>query len=421
MRRYLLGWLACLCLPGIAPAQPASSPPAAELSLRDALAAALADSPALRARSLELKATDARIERAGQKPPLSLQADFEDFAGTGDLSGVRSLQTTLRLGAVVELGSRRDRRQELATRDQDLQSAEAERDRLDVLAKVAAAFIEGASTQALLEVRRAETAVAESTVAAVRRRIEIGAAPRFELDRAEVAVLQAQILEDHASHALASARRRLSSLMGQAEPRFGVLRADLMTLPSTAPLEEIRRRLEQNPQLRSMAAEERVAAARVRLAEASRRPDLELSLGLRRIESLDDTGVVAGFSMPLGSPARAEPSIREAMALRDGQLERQRALRLELDAVLFGLYQELQHARQQFEGLRGPMLERSTRVLQQVEAGFRQGRYSFQDYVIAQQQLGDLRRSAVEAAAKFHTLLIDIERLTGRSAAPMIE
>jgi cobalt-zinc-cadmium efflux system outer membrane protein len=109
------------------------------------------------------------------------------------------------------------------------------------------------------------------------------------------------------------------------------------------------------------------------------------------------------------------------MALRDGQLERQRALRLELDAVLFGLYQELQHARQQFEGLRGPMLERSTRVLQQVEAGFRQGRYSFQDYVIAQQQLGDLRRSAVEAAAKFHTLLIDIERLTGRSAAPMIE
>ena len=421
MRRLIYSGLACLGLSGPAFAQGTVSVPGADLSLRDALESALADSPALRARALDLQAADARVERAGLKPPLSLGVDLENFAGTGDLSGIDGLETTLRLGAVVELGERRSRRQDLAQRERESLAAEQVRGRLDVLGEVAAAFVEGVTAQSLLEARRSETQVAEGTVAAVQRRIEIGAAPRFELDKAEVGVLQARIREDHAGHALATARRRLAALMGQTTPGFGLLRADLMALPATVPLEEIQRRLEQNPQLQVLAVEARVAAARLRLAEASRRPNVEFSAGLRRLEALDDTALVAGFSMPLGSARRAGTEIREATALRDGQAERQRAVRLELDAVLFGLHQELEHARQELEALRGPMLERSIRVLQQVEAGFRQGRYTLQDQLLAQQQLGEVRRSAIEVASQFHTRLIDIERLTGRSAAPVRE
>jgi outer membrane protein, heavy metal efflux system len=421
MRLLICTGLACLGLSGPALAQGTDALASADLSLRDALESALAQSPALRARALELEAGDARVERAGLRQPLSLGVELENFAGTGALSGVDSLESTLRLGAVVELGDRRARRQDLAQRERDVLDAERLRERLDVLGEVATAFVQGVTAQSLIEVRRSETRLAEGTAAAVRRRIEIGAAPRFELDRAELGVLQARIRETHGEHGLASARRRLAALLGQAEPRFGTLRADLMALPKTVEFEEIQRRLEQNPNLQVMAVEARVAGARLRLAEASRRPDLALSASLRRLEALGDTALVAGFSMPLGSARRAEPDIREAIAMRDGQLERQKAARLELDAVLFGLYQELEHARHELDALRGPMLERSTRVLEQVEAGFRQGRYSFQDQVLAQQQLSEIRRSAIDVAAQFHTLLIDIERLTGRSAAPVRE
>jgi len=388
-----------------------------DLTLREALATAAALSPSLRARSLELQAADARVERAGLRPPLSLSGDFENIVGTGELSGVDALETTIHLGAVIELGDRRSRRVDLATAQRDATAAASERARLDVLGEVAIRFVEVAEAQKLLAERAREVELATSAITAVRRRIEIGAAPRFELDRVEIALSQARIRTEHAEHSLESARRGLAASMGQREPAFSRVAADLFVLPSTAPFEVLVQRTEQNPDLVALAAEERIATARLRLAEAARRPDVRVNAGLRRLEGLEETAGVLGFSIPLGERNRAQPAIREAAAIRESTLEQQNAARLELESTLFALSNELQHARLELETLRGPLQTRTANIAEQVERGFRQGRFTFQEFALAKAQLSETRRSAIEVAAHFHKLLIEIERLTGRSAS----
>lgn len=387
------------------------------LTLRDALSSAAVDSPRLRARSLELRAADARVERAGLKPPLSLSGELENFVGSGALSGVDALETTVRLGAVLELGGRRQRRLEVAETERDAIVAANERRRLDVLGQVAIRFVEVAEAQELVAGRGREVTLAQSTIAAVRRRIDIGAAPRFELDKAEIVLAQAQIRAEHAERQLASMRRALAASMGKREPTFSRVRADLFVLPATVPFEELMTRMERNADLVALAADERIAAARIRLAEAAQRPDVTVSAGLRRLAGPDGTAAVVGFSIPLDSRPRAQYEIREATALRDSNLEQQRAARLELESVLFALSNELQHTRVELDALRGPLQTRATSVLQQVERGFRQGRFPFQEFALAQAQLSETQRRAIEVAALFHKLLIDIERLTGRSAS----
>ncbi len=393
----------------------------AELTLRDALAMAAANSPVLRARALELRAAEARVERAGLKPPLSLSGDVENFAGSGQLRGVDALETTVRLGAVVELGERRARRADVAARERDAVTAANERQRLDVLGQAAIRFVEVVAAQEMRVERGREVDLANAAIAAVGRRIDIGAAPRFELEKVEIALAQARIRAEQAERRLAAGRHVLAASLGVRDAALPRLRADLFTLPSTAPYDELVTRMEANADLVALAADERIAAARIRLAEAAQRPDVTLSAGLRRLEGVDDTAAVVGFSVPLGSRLRAQTGIREATALRESQLEQQRAARLELESTLFALSSELQNARLELAALRGPLQTRATRILEQVERGFRQGRFPFQEFALAQAQSSEIRRSAIEVAAQFHKLLIDIERLTGRSASSMQE
>ena len=65
--------------------------------------------------------------------------------------------------------------------------------------------------------------------------------------------------------------------------------------------------------------------------------------------------------------------------------------------------------------LRDQVQPQSESVLQSTEQAFRQGRTSYLEYANAQQQLLEVRRDAVAAAAEYHALLIEIERLTGAS------
>lgn len=421
MRSYAPHVLCFAILAGPVLAQEVSTGEPVELTLEAALARALAQSPVLRAENLQLQTAAARIDTAALRPPLTLSADLENFAGSGALNTVDSAEATLRLGAVLELGGRRLRRSEVAERERDVLAAAAERRRLEILAEVATRFVEATQAQEALTTWQDETRLAQATVAAVARRIEIGAAPRFELGRARIALTQAQIREEHAEHELAASKRQLAALLGEREPHFTRVRADLYALPQTEPFEQLVTVLERNPDLRALAAEERVAEARIRLARAMRRPDVSTHLGVRHLEALGDTALVAGISMPLGTSRRAQLAEREAIALRDRSGELQQASRLQLEALLYELTLELQHARLEFDALRGPVFNESRMVVEQVERGFKEGRFGFHDYALAQRELSDTRLGGIAAAGRFHRLLIEIERLTGSSAAPTRE
>ena len=68
-------------------------------------------SPALAARCEKLRVRDALMIQAGLRPNPEIEAEVEEFAGTGDLSGLAAAETTLLARQRLETSGKRSKRQ----------------------------------------------------------------------------------------------------------------------------------------------------------------------------------------------------------------------------------------------------------------------------------------------------------------------
>lgn len=412
-RRYLLALLLGLGLGGVAGAQPAGD----ALTLTEAVDRALVGNPELRAGALRRRAAGARVQQAAQMPPFIIGGELEDVAGTGPLSGASSGQATLTLSRVLELGGKRGARAAVAEGAWAVVGLEQEAKRLDLLAEVARHFVHVIADQGYLELTAEATELAERTVAIVADRVAAARAPVTEENRAAVALARARIAQEHAEHELQSSRLALAVLWGDVRPDFAHAAGDLFDLPDVPAFDALAGRLEANPDLARFATERRQTQARLRLAEAARRPDIRIGAGITHHEDLDAQALRFSVSVPLGTAKRAEPGIIETEAGLT-QLEWDaEAKRLGLHAFLFDIYQELAHARTEVETLRAEVLPRVEETLRRTEQGFRAGRFSLLDLSLAQSELLAARRDILRASRDYHDYLIELERLTGSAVA----
>lgn len=381
------------------------------LRLQEAVTRALASNPAIAAESSQLQAVQARAQREAMPTPYTLGGDLENIGGTGGLSGLRAAETTLRVGRVIELGGKRAARQALGGAEVAQQRHQVDTVRLDIASRTTLRFIEVVADQRRLVDAVERVRLAERTRREVAAWVAAARNPESDLRAAEIAVAEAELEREHAEHELASARVTLAASWGALTPDFERVAGDLDALPAVEAFDALAARLPMGLEQRNAALEAETIAARRRTAKASAKPDLSVSLGVRRLEGLDDQGLVMSVSVPLGSRPRAAFSISEADAQLAALEARRDAQRIERHQALFEKYQELNHARTEFEMLRTRMLPKAEQALAFTRRGFGAGRFSFYQVAQAQGTLFSLRERSVEAAARYHTLLVEVERL----------
>lgn len=391
----------------------AADAPARALTLADALELTAERHPRLQARPFTLDAAAARRDQAARTPTFVLSAEADNFAGSGSLSGTVGLETTLRLSRALELGGKRDARIAVAEVEAALAGLGEDGARIDLLAETARRFLAVAEAQERLTAAREAHALAAAANEAVGLRAAAGGASVAERGRADIAAQRVTLAVEDAEHELMSARVSLAAMWDARALDAPAVSADLYALPTLESLDAVMARLDRNPALVRFATEARRADAQRRLAESARRPDLQFSAGLRRFEVTGDQGLVLGVSVPLGTDSRAAPIAREAEAERARLPLAEAGARAELYATLHAFYQEARQARNEAEAIRGSLLPRAREVVQFVEGGYRTGRYDFRDWSDAQRQWLELRVEGIQAAARCHALLIEIERLTG--------
>jgi len=394
---------------------PADNGPEGSLSLARAIELTQAHNPSLAAFPLESDAAGAAVDSAALRPPISVGADLENFAGSGEAAGTKSLEATLSLSTVLELGNKRSNRRSLATRELERLDVEQQARRLDALAEVARRHLSVVVAQEQVNLAADDTVLARQALDAVSRRVSAGASAELDRYGAQTRLARAELDERRTRSALDAARVKLAVLWGEERPRFAAASGNLFSLPALASLEQLRASLDRNPDLLRFASEARVREAALALARAQSRPDIDLSAGVRRLEDLDAEAFVLSFSMPLGSTRRSEPAIRGAQSDLGRLALEERAARLELYGTLYGLSRALDQARDALTALRGPVLEQALKALEQAQRGYRAGRYAYLLLADAQTQLLEIRREAITAAAEYHLAALEIERLTGES------
>jgi cobalt-zinc-cadmium efflux system outer membrane protein len=403
--------LACLLLTTGAPA-------AETLTLGRALERVSTSNPSLAAQAAMSEAARSRAELQSLPPPLTLGTDIENVAGTGALRGFDSAETTVQVSRLIELGGKRAGRRalgaaEVAQADHALASA-----RLDAIALTTRRFVEVVADQARLALATERVALAERTHQEVARVVRNARNPETDLRAAEIALAEAELGREHAEHELRAARVTLASTWGSLQPDFDDATLPLEVLVEPEPFETLAAKLAGSSVVRAVSLEAEAAQARQRLAAAEARPDLNVSLGVRRLEAFGEQGVVMSMSLPLGTGSRARLALAEGRADAAAIERRKQALAIDSQQVLFERYQELGHALNEFAALNDVMIPKARAALDIATRGFDLGRFPFLTLAQAQETLFELRRRRIDAALDYHTLLAEMQRLVAAAEVP---
>lgn len=386
--------------------------PRGELTLQMAIAAALERNPALQNAGFQLRIAQAQRIQAGLRPNPEVGVTLENFAGSGAVRGTTALESTLSLSQVIELGGKRGKRLEVARFGIDNASIEREAAQLDVLAEVTRRYIDVAEKQEqLLQARRAQE-LAQKTLEAIDQRVDAARSPLAERSRATIGLGRAQLAVQQALQELLTAHRRLAVQWGSTDPQFGDVKTDWFDLPSVGTFSELVQRLNDTPTFLRFATESRLRDAQWELAMAQAKSDITVGAGVRRFQETGDTGVVVNFSMPLAFNNRNQGAIREASIRREQVAVDTQAASVRIQADLFEFYQALQTARTEVTQLREKLIPQADAALKQTREGYDRGRFSYLELADAQRELLDLQRTSIAAAATYHRVLAEVERLT---------
>ena len=410
--------LRCLCLLLLAGGFGAPALAGEALSLPQAVTRALAHNPAVRAGDRTIVAAERQADLAGLTPPWVMGADVENLGGTGSVAGVQAAETTVRLGRVLERGGKREARRAVGAIGIERSRNALDQTRQELATEAARRFVEVLADQARAAVATQNLALAHELTATVSRWVQAGRSPESDLALMQIAEAQADIEVEHTSHELAGARVSLAALWNAVEPDFDTVAGNLFELPAVPAYDALVSRLPDNPVLRGLALDTRAAQARERLAAASARPDVTVHVGVRRLSAFNDTALVAGVSLPLGSAGRSALSVAQSVAETEAAEARAQAQQIDVRQRLFTTYQELVHARTAFEAHRDRMIPKAETALALTRKGFEAGRFSFVALSQAQRTLLELRKAQIDAAVRYHTLLTDIERMTVTAGVP---
>lgn len=403
-------WVACLLSLPLAHAQSQTfaqtNEPPQSLSLKTALALTRAQNSELAALRNEVEATGGAAQQARALPNPELSATWEEVGKPG-----RS--TSLQISQLIETGGKRSARVRAAGFGRDIASAEYDAKRIDVLTRVAQAFVDVLAAQRRKQISDQAVALAGQAADAVGKRVTAGKVSPVEETKAKLEAAAARIEAEQAARELASARKRLSTFWGNAAPRFTEAGGDLELLPVVPSLETLEQRARNSPERVRSIAEVARRNALLDAEKARRYPDFTLGAGVKRTLDTRENLPLFTISMPLPIFDRNQGSLREALKRVDKARDEQSTVDTRLQSELGQTYERLKAIEMELTTLREELLPGAKSAFDAATTGYQLGKFGFLDALDAQRTLFRTNQQYVKALAEYHRTIADLERLTG--------
>lgn len=387
--------------------------PTPVLTLDEAVARTLEQHPSLRVFEFRQRVLDGRAVTATLRPALNLDAELENVAGS---NGMDDAEFTVGISSVVELGGKRAARGAVLNAERQLLDANRQIQAMDLLGEVLRRYVRVLSATEVAALAESSVRLALDAVNGVEDRVAAGAAPQMELLRAQAALARAQLALQRRRQQLQAERVALAAMWGETSADFSVAGGNLYRPGAMGDFDEYFTRAQQNPLLSRFASESRLQAAQLRLARSDASADMAWALGVRRSRETDSTSLVAGVSIPLWSGERARGEVDAAQAELDGITVRQRSAQLKLHTQLYRAFNSRAQSIAAVHRLQTEIIPALSGALQESERYYLAGRYGYQEWVSAREELLDARRALIDEATAALLAGAEIEQLT---AAPL--
>ena len=241
--------------------------------------------------------------------------------------------------------------------------------------------------------------LAQSTLKIVKNRSSQGAAPEYEVKRAKSSLSHSQLQVDALEQQFQRLQIKIAAYWGETLPSWSKLDGDIYTYGTSSDFIALYERAKSSPAIAQLASESRLKKAQVSLAKTQSKADIGWQLGVRRYEDNGDTAFTAGVSIPLFGGKRNRGALKSAMASENEVVYEQQTALLKLHVQLFEAYSQRQQHVAAVKVFRSDILPDLYAALASTQSAYETGRYSYQDWIAAQKELLDAKRSLIESAA----------------------
>lgn len=436
------------------------------LTLEQAIAAALANSPQLAVFPWDLRIGDARVlqARLRQNPELAVSIENIQLGNVaGDTSTTRSLgvgpdgvigsyeheaesnqgafsdgELTISLSQVIELGGKRAARIAAAKRDRDVASWDYEVARFDVAGETLLSFIELLAAQERLRNEQSLVDLAEELSDKVGQLADAGSVSPLEVRRAKAEAALAKVKRQDRVRAIEQARLKLAATWGSIQPIFTEAGGNLDAIQPLPPLQSVLEKRAQHPALQRWGAELARREALLTVERKNRIPNMTIGLGYRgtgsgssesRSYSLGTDGVTASHtsvhgdewehgvvleaSIPLPLFHRNQGAIQEAELMMGRLSDEQRAWEKTLEAALNENFAKASASLERLEALTSSVLPELESAFTLTKEGYERGKFDFLRVLDARRAAVDARLEALDARIDYHLAIAELERLVG--------
>ena len=389
------------------------------LSLRDALSLALMYNPELSVFSFETRIREAEAIQASLLPNPEIDAEIENFAGSGAFDGFQESELTVTIGQLLELGNKRQKRTQVAVLGADMAAWNYEVVRLDVFTRVVKAFIDELVIQQRIDLQKELVKVAEEFLQNIEQRVNAGRLSPAEIARAKVEFLTTTIEMNRLKKELQAATKRLAATWGSTEPKFKRVTGKLDTKLILPSFEKLQALISQNPDIARWAVAIQQREAELAFEKSQRIPDLTISGGFRRLNESGDNAFVMGLSMPMLLFDHNQGNIQAAEYRRKQVEQQKRAVEVSINTSLSESYTKLSQAYNEALILKTNVIVEAKNAFDMISHGYQMGKFGSLDVLDAQRTLFEVRARYLDALKEYHQSSADLERLVGKKISDL--
>lgn len=382
------------------------------LTLEDAVEIAINNNPIIKSRKHNIKTSEGRVKQAGLLPNPDIEF-FTQETPTNNI-GFDQSQNSVALYQKLETGGKRKLRVKAAEKEKKVLELDLQTTLADITTKVKKAYFNVLTGQDELKFAKENVEIAKSIMKLSTERFKVGDIAKIEVLKAEIELSNAKMRVKEAERNNLNSVKKLQTAMGVPDISinnlFPISTADTPSL-SLDKLNDLL--LKNHPALK--ARKKAVDLSLIKISEAKRMaiPDINATIGYKRLSATDINTVQAGIELPLPIFNRNQGKIIEAKAFSFKVKDEEEVVRNQLLLQLNNAFSLYISTREQVRFFVDTIIPRSEESLKIARQGYKHGEFDYLEVLDAQRTFVNTRISYLRVLNELFSSMTEIEKFVG--------
>lgn len=382
------------------------------LTIEEAVDIAIHNNPIIKSKKRSVEASKGRIKQAHLMPNPRINLVAEEMP-TNEI-GLNESQNMVSLSQKFEIGGKRGIRTDVAKKEKSILDLNLQTAVKTIAAETKKAFFDVITSQNELKLSKITVNIAKSLKNISNKRFKAGDIAKLEVIKADVELSNAKNKVVEAERSMFNTTKRLQTIMGTP----GVSLKKLVPVPITDvppfKLEKLEELLLKNyPALQAQKNIVDLYLLKIKEAKRKRIPDIDFTVGYKRLSATDDDTIQAGISLPLPFFNRNQGNIIEAKELLHKAKDDETAAKNRLLLQLYNAFSLYASSREQVRSFVETIIPQAEKALKIAKQGYEQGEFNYIEVLDAQRTLTFANATYLTAFKDYFTSMTEIENLVG--------